>query len=206
MASNPSDPESAPAEAQAAATPKPIAKSPSRIIGVQPSPRALIMGFEPERASKLQDLFSTSKIISEPEVVRQAEWDVIVTTRALLRKSGKFYLRAEKHLFVLAFGGTHDGHGQQPKGFQPVLLGVDFSRNSFATEFEIPPGLPPGVEQLVATDLLPWVQQQPMNKGLVTGTPEGEGDGHATLSGQPFLRTTAGEALACAFRECPADG
>jgi hypothetical protein len=160
----------------------------------------LIIGFDPERAARLQDLFATSRVVREPEAVRQAEWDVIVTREDLLRTGGDPYRLAEKHLYVLAFGGQHDGDGRRPDISNSALLRVSCSLKSVATEFEIPQDLPAGVDHLITTDLLPWVQQQSMNFAVAAKPLMAPGYGRFPLQAQEFLRTTAGEILACSFR------
>jgi len=173
-----------------------------RIVGIKPSPRALIVGFDDQRSLQLAELFQTSQRVGNFGAVREAEWDVIVTTASTITEHRGGSILPAPHLYILAFGGVHDIHASFSTN-DSTVWSLGCSRLTLAREFEIPPDLPADVERLVLTDLLPWAQKQHVNAAIQFEQVKGVSHGNwynAKANWQPFLQTADRETLAGSFR------
>ena len=153
-----------------------------RIFGVEPHPRALIMGFDDATTTSLQRLFPTSRVIDSIDDVQPLEWDLLVTH--------KDPLSIPDHLFIVAIA-----EDAVPRFGLAAMPGRDYSQApvsygglSRASEFTIPGGLPHRIDQLVESQLLPVARSRSAN---LTLWPAG--------AMRPFLVTSDGGAIAGSF-------
>jgi hypothetical protein len=68
----------------------------ARVIGKNPKPAALIVGFDEAIAERIGELFPVHRVIDLVHEVEQKEWDVLITTRSALG--------ADYHLYVIGIG------------------------------------------------------------------------------------------------------
>ena len=133
------------------------------MFGRQPSPRALIQGFDDqdETADAVAGLFPTTRKIDSLEEVRQGEYDILITNDFP-------WPDPEPHLFVVAVGGSYFGEVEPPDPLLPQMGGtypesrpsVYQAGHSKATEFEVPDDLPPPLKRVVHADLLPVCKER----------------------------------------------
>jgi hypothetical protein len=180
---------------------------PSRVIGQQPKPRALIFGFDDAAAKHIGSLFPTWRSIETFDDVVQREWDVVVTTLAAEL--------AEPHLYVIGLGCR--SYTKVPAGMIPNSFGwfhsptqpeesskatdtyvrwADYSR---ATMLEVPERLPVGIEHLVNTELVPLVRRQDHHYGLGLNNATPKAIERWTNIFEPFLSTAQGQHIAGRF-------
>ncbi len=160
-----------------------------RTVGRQPSPRVLFFGMKDEAIAKLQGQFPTSERIGALESVRLAEWDLLIMGPHVAPKELQ-RTRLSDHMFILSFGS--------PYVFQ-TESGAHVSRDGAtrAREFLVRDDLPPSVERLVVSEVLPRQQEQPIQLGFLAGHDSGRVDRESLV---PFLQTADGHILAGAFR------
>jgi len=137
----------------------------SKIVDRQPSPRALIRGFDRETQARLAELFPTARVIDDPNDVRQTEWDLLVTDQTL----GTVI---DPSLYVVAIGAYDCGEYRRSGIPIGLLAGARFfvaatlTGGSHATEFRVPDDLDDEVERLVHADLLPTIRRQSVKRVL----------------------------------------
>jgi hypothetical protein len=147
---------------------------PSRVIGQQPKPRALIFGFDDPMAERIGSVFPTWRSINRFDDVEQKEWDVVITTLAAEL--------AEPHLYVIGLGC--ESYPMVPAGTIPDSFGwfhsptqpeesskatntyVRWAEYSKATMLELPENLPAGIDRLVGAELVPLARRQDYHYGL----------------------------------------
>jgi hypothetical protein len=143
---------------------------PERIIGRKPRPRALIQlgPFDNVDLEAIEGLPTVQEINGLSEV-RQEEWDALITTLPL---GG-----VRSHVYVMGFG-CHSTSPDAAFGFgyyegMPSYATersnpghVDWTGVSQSQEFIIPEGLPPAIENMVLTGLLPVVRKRSSHKWL----------------------------------------
>jgi hypothetical protein len=184
---------------------------PARVIGKNPKPAALIVGFDDATAETIGKLFAVHRVIDLVHEVEQKEWDVLITTRSALG--------AEYHLYVIGIGCeayAPPGRAELPSSFGPYhhdipklapgarplppgarpaphsarpANGVQWTGDSKARALQIPENLQASIEQLIVTKLVPLAQSQEAHQWL---EPKG------VL--EPFLTTLLYEYLAGRFR------
>ncbi len=177
---------------------------PSRVIGEQAKPRALIFGFDDAMAKRIGALFGSWKPIKDFGEVDQQEWDVVVTTRSVVQ--------AEHHLYVIATGC--DAYalgmgGQVPSAFGPfhnpaepdnIYKGwINFTGDSRARELEVPAGLPSSITRLIETQLVPLSRQETVHRWLAPSVTSPEYDQAWENALEPFLTTRRNQCLAGRF-------
>jgi hypothetical protein len=69
---------------------------PVPVLGKNPKPAVLIVGFDDAIAERIGRLFPARQVIDHLDEVEQQEWDVLITTRSVLG--------AEHHLYVIGLG------------------------------------------------------------------------------------------------------
>jgi hypothetical protein len=166
---------------------------PSRIIGRQRKPRALIVGFDDTTAQRIGRAFSASQVIEHVDEVEQQEWDVLVSTRSVAR--------AQPHLYVVGVGCDAyelPGHAPFPAAFGPFhdtsgaedtsTEWVRWTGPSRARELHVAENLPPGIERLIVNQLAPLAQPEKLHQWL---------EPQRVLD--PFLSTVLNQCLAGRF-------
>lgn len=181
------------------------------VIGRQPSPRALLYGFDEEHEESemaaLAALFPTVRQIDSLSEVREEEYDILIT-------KGR-PVRAKSHLFVVAVAGDDVGKIEPPAAQGSPIEAEDWRMatvrrkgDSKAAEFEVPPELPKRLKALVYADLLPLFQRrneeeeyEPMSYLSVDGPNLLSPGYRRALEGvRPVLTTTEPVVLAGIFR------
>jgi hypothetical protein len=182
---------------------------PSRVIGKNRKPAALIVGFDGAMAERIGRLFPARQVIEHLDEVEQKEWDVRITTRSALG--------ADYHLYVIGIGCDayappgraelpssfgpyhHDAPrprsaprspprpAPRPPGAQPASR-VQWTGGSRARELHIAENLPASVERLVVTKLGPLAQTEENHQFLQP---------NSVL--EPFLTTMLDQYLAGRF-------
>jgi hypothetical protein len=175
---------------------------PSRVIGKNPKPAALIIGFDDAMAERIGRLFPARQVIDHVDEVEQKEWDVLITTRSVLG--------AQRHLYVIgvecdaivrpghaelpaAFGPYHDASAEAGRAASAAAgrVASDWVRwtgPSRAKELHVAENLPPSLERLIVTQLAPLAERETFHKWL---QPRG------VL--EPFLSTLLDQCLAGRF-------
>ena len=156
-------------------------RMPSRVIGEQAKPRALLFGLDGAMAERVGALFAHWRTIKDFEDVEQREWDVLVTARSAVF--------AEHHLYVISVGcDTYLSriHGQvhpalgsfhNPSESDNAFQGwIRWTGNSRAREFVIPENLSPSTAHLIETQLAPLAQREEVHQWLETSVTSPEYD------------------------------
>ncbi len=165
------------------------------VIGRQPSPRALLYGFQHDEAevSALAALLPTTKRIVSFSEIRQAEYDIVIAKDCPLPQV------TASHLFVIAVGCERLGRIQAPEsGERTGWLGaaVRLIGDSKAREFRVPSALPEPLKPLVYDDLLPLLQGRSEDQAMPylcvrgPGLPDEGSVARAREVIQPLLVTT----------------
>jgi hypothetical protein len=166
---------------------------PSRVIGKNPKPAALIVGFDDAIADRIGRLFPARQVIDHLDEVEQKEWDVLVTTRSALG--------AEDHLYVIGLecaAYAPPGRSELPSTFghyhlpsQPghvTSVPVSWTGPSRARELHVATDLPSSIERLIVTQLVPLAEPEKLHQWL-----------HPQDAMEPFLSTLLGQCLAGRF-------
>jgi hypothetical protein len=166
---------------------------PARVIGKNPKPAALIVGFDDATAERIKRLFPASILIDHLDEVDQQEWDVLITTRSALG--------AEYHLYVIGLGCEAflpPGRALLPSAFGPyhdtsqaenTSTGwVTWTGPSRATQLHVAENLPSTIEQLIVTQLVPLAKQEREHQWLHPGDVI-----------EPFVSTIRNQCLAGRF-------
>jgi hypothetical protein len=164
-----------------------------RVIGKNPKPAALIVGFDGALAERIKMLFPASQVIEYLDEVEQKEWDVLITTRSALG--------AENHLYVIGVGCdaiVRPGYAELPSAFGPFHFEtaaddastgwVRWTGPSRAKELHVAENLSPSVERLIVTRLAPLAEEENSHQWL-----------HPRGPLEPFLSTILDQCLAARF-------
>jgi hypothetical protein len=166
---------------------------PSRVIGKNPKPAALIVGFDDTTAERIKGLFPASRLIDHLDEVDQQEWNVLITTRSALG--------AEHHLYIVGLGCEAylpAGRTELPSAFglyhdttqaENTSSGwVSWTGPSKATQLYVAENLPSTIERLIVTQLAPLARQEREHKCL-----------HPGDIVEPFVSTIRDQCLAGRF-------
>ena len=173
----------------------------SDVIGRKPSPRILVCGFTEEVVNAVSAIAPTVAAIDHPGVVRQEEWDLLVTNDTVPRD-------LSPTLQVLAVGVDDHGFPDDTTGMQSSRSWIARNRTSLATEFVVEPDLPSALDSLVRRSLVSLAQHLAETKTLtivheewhlMAGGVLHSQFGPTPTAVQPFLKTTEGYAIAGRF-------
>ena len=162
-----------------------------KVIGREPSPRALLLGWEDDQAAVISALFPTARVIHGLPEVDEGDWDVLVTR-------GDTPYDPAGHLFVVAFGTQALGFPADRTGMQMSGSRLRAVHNTRATEFAVPSGLSRRVEHLVTYRLAPAVRGA-VNLAIVEYGSGTRGQLRPPMI-RPFLATRDGLIIAGSFR------
>jgi hypothetical protein len=133
------------------------------VYGERERPRVLLVGLTRDEVQAISPMFASVRVVKHPDVVRQAEWDALISRGQLLEEP-------EAHLYHLSFGATHLWlPAEAPPVKASSMHQVVFTGESIAEELRVPPGLPPHVRRAVEVDLVPKERQRRTHRYLSWG-------------------------------------